>query len=75
MKYFVTGATGFIGGCLLRQLLDAGHKVNALVRNPSQAEDLGKMGVVLSSGDITEKESLRGPMKVLAGFMGRVCRP
>ena len=36
-RYFVTGATGFIGGHLVRQLVDSGHTVTALVRARSAA--------------------------------------
>ena len=35
MTYFLTGATGFVGGALARQLRAAGHDVRALVRNPA----------------------------------------
>ena len=38
MRYFLTGATGFIGGRLAAQLRAADHEVVALVRNPNKAE-------------------------------------
>src|SRR5215470_3470917 len=38
MLVFLTGATGFVGGGILRQLVAEGHRVRALVRNP------GKLG-------------------------------
>jgi len=63
MKYFVTGATGFIGGRLVRQLRAAGHEVRALVRTPSKAPDLAGLGVSLHPGDITDKESMRAAMR------------
>ena len=34
MRYAITGATGFVGGALARQLRGAGHEVRALVRDP-----------------------------------------
>jgi NADH dehydrogenase len=34
MNIFLTGSTGFIGGHMLRRLLEDGHRVRALVRNP-----------------------------------------
>lgn len=63
MRYFVTGATGFIGGRLVRQLRAAGHEVRALVRTPSKAKDLAGLGISLHSGDITDTESMRAAMR------------
>jgi len=67
MKYFITGATGFIGGRLARQLREAGHEVVAVVRNPAKAQDLAQLGVTLYQGDVTEKESMRKPMTSVDG--------
>jgi nucleoside-diphosphate-sugar epimerase len=67
MKYFITGATGFIGGRLARQLREAGHDVVAVVRNPAKAQDLAQLGVTLYQGDVTEKESMRKPMTGVDG--------
>ena len=67
MEYFVTGATGFIGGHLVRQLREAGHGVVAVVRDPARAGDLARLGVKVHKGDITDKESMRGPMAGVDG--------
>ena len=67
MKYFITGATGFIGGCLARQLREAGHEVIAVVRSPEKAKDLSEIGVVLHKGDVADKESMRKPMTGVDG--------
>src|SRR2546428_6239075 len=61
-KYFVTGATGFIGGRVTRQLVAAGHNVVAIARSPESARDLESIGVDVRRGDITNPDSLRGPM-------------
>ncbi|HET7769579.1 MAG TPA: NAD-dependent epimerase/dehydratase family protein [Chloroflexota bacterium] len=62
MKYFLTGATGFIGGVLARQLRTAGHDVHAVVRSRARAIELADLGVQLFEGDVTQKESLRAAM-------------
>lgn len=67
MTYLVTGATGFIGGRVVRQLLAAGQQVRALVRRPDQAQDLAVHGARLYPGDITDKHSLRHPMTGVDG--------
>ncbi|HVZ38190.1 MAG TPA: NAD-dependent epimerase/dehydratase family protein [Candidatus Kapabacteria bacterium] len=63
MRYFITGATGFIGGVIARQLCQQGHHVAALVRSPSRATALQDLGVELHAGDITERESMREAMR------------
>jgi nucleoside-diphosphate-sugar epimerase len=67
LKYFLTGATGFVGGRLTRQLRAAGHDVVAVVRSPEKAQELAGLGVRLAPGDVTEKESLRAPMTGVDG--------
>ena len=66
-RYFVTGATGFIGGRLVRQLRDAAHGVVALVRDPAKARSLEALGVELAQGDVTEPDTLRAPMAGVDG--------
>lgn len=62
MKYCVTGATGFLGGRVVRQLLAAGHTVTAPVRDVGKASELAASGVELYLGDVTDRESLRPAM-------------
>lgn len=63
MRVFITGATGFIGGHLVRLLCDAGHQVVALVRSPDKAGALRQLGVELAPGDVTDRASLVAPMR------------
>ena len=67
MKYFVTGATGFVGGVLARQLRAAGHEVHASVRSPEKANELQAIGVKVFKGDVTDKESMREGMTGVDG--------
>ena len=63
MKYFVTGASGFIGGKVAAMLAEAGHQVVALVRKPEDAATLRESGIKAVYGDIRDPESLVEPMK------------
>ncbi|MDJ0757212.1 MAG: NAD-dependent epimerase/dehydratase family protein [Ardenticatenaceae bacterium] len=67
MKYFLTGATGFVGGAIARLLVDRGHQVNAVVRNPARASDLKELGINVLQGDVTVKESMRVAMQGCEG--------
>ncbi len=67
MRYFVTGATGFVGGRVVQLLRQEGHEVNALVRSPQNAGALVALGARLFAGDVTQRESLRAPMAGVDG--------
>jgi dihydroflavonol-4-reductase len=66
-RFFVTGATGFLGGELVKQLVGRGHQVAALVRNPGRSTLLKALGVELHAGDVTDRDSLRAPMRGVDG--------
>jgi nucleoside-diphosphate-sugar epimerase len=66
-RYLITGATGFIGGELTKQLIGRGHHVIALARSPHKAQLLKTLGVELHAGDITDRASLRAPMQGVDG--------
>lgn len=61
MEYFVTGGTGFIGSHLLHRLVDEGHDVVAIARQPDTATNLPD-DVEIVRGDVTAKESMREAM-------------
>lgn len=56
----LTGATGFVGTNLLREILQEGLAVRCLVRNPSKGEVLKSTfsGVEVAYGDITNKDTI-----------------
>ena len=68
MRYFVTGATGFMGARVARMLVDDGHDVVALVRSSRQAALLEDSGMTPHVGDVTRKESMRAGMQGVDGI-------
>ncbi len=63
MKIAVTGATGYIGGRLVPQLLEEGHEVVCLVRNPAKLDaDVWRGSVEVRRADVLEPESLEAAL-------------
>ncbi len=63
MKVLVTGATGFIGPYLVRELVKRGHKCKCLIRRTTNIEKIKNLDIEFVYGDITNRESLKGVTK------------
>lgn len=70
MKVAILGATGFVGSALLKEALDRGHIVTAIVRQPEKLEK--REGLTVKVGDVYDTASLpaliRGNDAVISAF-------
>jgi uncharacterized protein YbjT (DUF2867 family) len=67
MRVFVTGATGFIGSAVVKELIAAGHHVFGLARSKEKAADLAATGAEVVLGTL---EDLDGVKRAAAGSDG-----
>jgi nucleoside-diphosphate-sugar epimerase len=59
MRVFVTGATGFIGSAVVKELIAAGHQVIGLYRSEEKAAALAAAGAEVYHGSIADPDSLK----------------
>jgi dihydroflavonol-4-reductase len=62
-RAFLTGGSGFLGGALLRALLDRGDSVTALARSDATAAALADTGVYVARGDTLDEDALAAGMR------------
>jgi nucleoside-diphosphate-sugar epimerase len=69
MRVFVTGASGFIGTPIVRELIDAGHQVFGLARSEASAASIAAAGARAQRGDLEDLESLRSGASMADGVI------
>ena len=62
MKTLVTGSTGFLGSSVLRELINDGREVKALIRKGSSKKNITGLDVEIAYGDLRDIESIRSAL-------------
>ena len=69
MRVFVTGATGYIGSAVVRDLIGAGHTVVGLTRSDKGVEALKEVGAEVQRGILNDLDSLRAAAAAVDGVI------
>lgn len=69
MRVLVTGATGYVGGAVIDELVGAGHTVLGVARSDQGAQALAARGIEVHRGDLTEPQSLAEAARACDGVV------
>lgn len=69
MRVFLTGASGWIGSVIARELLDIGHSLVGLVRSKEKGEALSAVGITPLIGGLGELDVIRGGVSDTDGII------
>ncbi|BGP27248.1 NAD-dependent epimerase/dehydratase [Rhodotorula toruloides] len=69
MLVFVTGASGFVGTSVTKELLANGHQVLGLARSPESAQKLRNLGAQVVEGSMTDHELVKATVKKVDGVI------